>query len=292
MTSPLRAEHMDRDTLISVVVPIYNGLPFIIETIESVRAQSYQKWELLLCDNASTDGTINSIRKALQERPDARVKMIEHGVHLPMAQSWNRALSHATGKFIKLLPSDDILLPRCLEVQNRLLEENPEAGFTTSPKEIIDANGKKLFARRPLKPGIYRWRELGPKTLYAVTNLLGEPAAILFREENLARCGDYDERFRYFIDLDLLLRFLQHGAVVVADCCLYQFRIHGSSASASSRRVAAIEYHQLLAKYETELGLADRPLLRFYLRFKAVLIPWLRAFCFRVFRTSKPGTLR
>src|SRR5579859_2811043 len=107
---------------LSVVVPIYNGGFFIVETIEAVRRQTCTNWELILCDNVSKDNTVKILEEYLAQKPDERIRFIQYKDHLPMAENWNRALPLAAGRFIKLLAADDILLPTCLETQARLLE--------------------------------------------------------------------------------------------------------------------------------------------------------------------------
>lgn len=261
-------------------------MPFIGDTIESVRAQTCANWELVICDNMSKDGTVDCVRRLLEEKPDPRIRLITHQELLPMAQNWNRSLAYARGELIKVLPSDDLLFPDCLEVQQRILQENPDAGFTTSGKQVIDAAGRVLFARHPLAQGKYDWPGLGPRSIRAVSNLLGEPGAILFRKELLATCGEYNVHYKYFVDVELLLRFLKVAKACVWGTPLYQFRIHGNSASASSRQAALNEYQRLLDRYELELGFPKGSLLRRYLGLKSRLVVTLRDLVFRIYNRA------
>ena len=257
-------------------------MPFILRTIESVRAQTFSDWELLICDNQSKDGTVSCVQEHLKEKPDDRIRLITHDELLPMAQNWNRSLTYAKGSFIKVLPADDVLLPFCIEIQKNLLQNHPARGFVTSGKEVINAEGRILFSRKPLKEGEYDWNSLGRRTLCAVVNILGEPGAVLFRRELLDKCGNYDPRFKYFVDIELLLRFLKISNAFVWGTPLYQFRVHGKSASSSSSKPAIDEHLLLLDLYGDELGLAKKPGLRNYLKIKSQLVVMLRDLVFRI----------
>jgi glycosyltransferase involved in cell wall biosynthesis len=265
---------------VSIIIPVFNGMPFLPETIESVRRQTYPDWELIIVDNKSTDHTADYIDRELKERPDARIRFVSSDSHLPMVPNWNRALEYATHPLIKILPSDDILMPDCLEIQVRLLQENSDVGFVTSGKELIDGKGRRLFTKNVLKQGIYDWDAIGLRSVCDISNHLGEPGGILFRAELLKSCGAYDPELKYFLDVDLLLRFLRKSKVLVWGKPLYQFRIHGQSASAASRRLAVVEYFHWLSRFEKELRLAKRPWFRRYLHLKASVIPYLRSLIF------------
>src|SRR5260221_10775962 len=115
MTSPAQP-------LVSIVISVYNGMPFIIQTIDSVRGQTYPHWELIICDNASTDDTVPSLERYMVEKADPRIRLL-HQQHISVAQDWNRSLEHARGDFVKLMGCDDILLPTCLETQAKLLQK-------------------------------------------------------------------------------------------------------------------------------------------------------------------------
>jgi len=266
---------------VSVIVPAYNGMPYIAKAIESVRTQTYPYWELVICDNRSTDGTVECVQEVLKQNPDPRIRLVTYQEHLPMAENWNRALDHVRHGLAKIFPCDDILLPNCLEIQVGQLEENPDAGFATSCKEVIDATGRRLFNKKPIEQGKYDWAELGTRCLYAAgSNPLGEPGAVLFRSDLLKSCGVFDPNYKYYIDLDLSLRFLKKSKVCVWGKPLYQFRVHGSSGTATSRNLFVREFFQLLQKYEADIHLSERPFARAYFQIKTRAVMLLRTLVF------------
>jgi glycosyltransferase involved in cell wall biosynthesis len=266
--------------LISICTPTYNGMPYIIETIASVRRQTYTKWEMWICDDMSPDGTADAVEKHLAEIADPRIQLIRSTERTTMAGNWNRSLTYARGEFIKLLPQDDNLQPDCLETQQRLLRENPDIGFVTSGKQVIDPTGRVLFTRIPLAEGKYDWATLGPRTLRAIVNIVGEPAGVMFRKSVLDRCGGYDGSLRYFIDIEILLRFLKVSNAYVTGRPLYQFRVHGKSATGTNSQPALDEYRRLIDCYGDELGFDRQPWLRTYLQLKSRLVVFMREIVF------------
>ncbi|MCH8899611.1 MAG: glycosyltransferase family 2 protein, partial [Acidobacteria bacterium] len=101
---------MSTEPRVSVSVPMYNGADHISECIESVLAQTYADFELVLVDDASGDGTVEVARSF----DDARIRIIENSERLGAAGNWNAALHHSRGTYVKVLSHDDVIYPTCL----------------------------------------------------------------------------------------------------------------------------------------------------------------------------------
>ena len=116
--------------LVSVVAIFLNGERFLDEAIQSVFAQRYPHWELLLVDDGSTDRS-SAIARGYAEREPARVRYLEHPGHsnLGMSASRQLGLQQARGEYLALLDSDDVWLPEKLERQVAILEAHPEVAF-------------------------------------------------------------------------------------------------------------------------------------------------------------------
>lgn len=108
--------------LVSIVTPVYNASRYLAQTIESVLAQTYQEWELLLSDDCSTDDSIK-IAKSFQNN-DKRIKVLESSENTGPAGSRNRAIAAAQGKYIAFLDSDDLWDPKKLHTQVRFMEKS------------------------------------------------------------------------------------------------------------------------------------------------------------------------
>lgn len=127
--------------LVSIVTPVYNCEDYIGETIESVLAQTYTNWEMLLVDDCSPDNS-EAIIKEYQEN-DQRIKYIKLPENGGAAVARNRALAEAKGRYIAYLDADDLWLPEKLERQLAFLEAN-KCVFSCCDYEKIEAGGSFL----------------------------------------------------------------------------------------------------------------------------------------------------
>lgn len=119
--------------LVSIVMPSYNTASYIVESIQSVFAQTYQNWELIIVDDCSTDDTDKVVQPYLS---DSRIKYFKNEKNSGAAVSRNRALQEAKGKWIAFLDSDDLWLPEKLEKQITFMEENGYHFSYTNYEEI------------------------------------------------------------------------------------------------------------------------------------------------------------
>lgn len=146
------------EELISVIMPSYNTASYIAETVQSVLAQTYQNWELIIVDDCSTDDTDEVIKPFLA---DGRIRYFKNEKNSGAAVSRNRALREAKGKWIAFLDSDDLWLPEKLEKQIAFMEENGYHFSYTDYMEIDEAskpNGKKVTGpQRITKAGMFNY---------------------------------------------------------------------------------------------------------------------------------------
>ena len=120
---------MNKQPLVSCIIIFFNaGEKFFIEAIESIFAQTYDNWELLLADDGSTDESTSIALRYAQQYPD-KVRYLEHEEHQNrgMSAARNLGIRHAKGEYIAFLDADDVWLPHKLEQQVPLLESHPEA---------------------------------------------------------------------------------------------------------------------------------------------------------------------
>lgn len=122
---------------ISIVVPVYNAADFILETIEMVRQQTYENFELILVDDASTDNSIELIESAIPG--DGRIKLIKKASNQGAAAARNAGISAATGRYLAFLDADDIWMKDKLEKELHFLKEK-KAGFVFTAYEFGDEN--------------------------------------------------------------------------------------------------------------------------------------------------------
>lgn len=116
--------------LVSIITPSYNSADFIIETIESVLAQTYTNWELLITDDCSSDNTCNIINKYVQK--DSRIKLFQLTQNSGAGVARNNSIKEAKGDYIAFCDSDDCWLPEKLEKQLEFMEQNNSTFSCTS----------------------------------------------------------------------------------------------------------------------------------------------------------------
>lgn len=225
--------------LVSVCLPVYNGARFLRAAVQSVLDQTYPHFELLVFDDASSDGSW----EILQEIQDPRVILHRNAHNLGPEANWNQALSAARGRYVKLFHQDDLLAPECLEHQVRALEEHPEAVLAFGKRRIITPNGRQLMTRGgPWPEGLVAPASVVRRCVLAGTNLIGEPSAVLFRTALGQRIGGFDGRLPYVIDLDYWLRLLAQGPAYSLDAALTSFRLSRAQWSAAIGRNQAAQF--------------------------------------------------
>jgi len=136
---------------VSILTPSYNSEEYIGKTIESVLAQTYANWEMIIVDDCSTDGTREIVET--YARSDARIRLLCQEENRGAAAARNRALEHASGRFIAYLDADDIWLPAKLERQVDFMLRN-EAGFSCTSYEVISNAGEPLGKQIHMLPKV------------------------------------------------------------------------------------------------------------------------------------------
>lgn len=242
--------------LVSVVVPVYNCVSFIDATVQSILAQTFRDFELVVSDNASTDGTWEALQRYTV---DPRVRLSRHASNVAATVNFNAATELATGEFIKLVCADDLLYPDCLAVQVAALRANPSAALAACTMDVIDAAGRIVLRDRGLA-GL-RGEVAGTvairRTVLAGTNIFGAPACVMFRRVALFDAGGWNSRSSFVIDsfvLDLATycAVLLQGNLVAVPRPLAAFRLRRSQWSETQP-----DYHHVVG-LQRELA-AARP---------------------------------
>ena len=160
---------------VSIITPTYNCAEFIVQTIESVLAQSYADWEMIISDDCSTDNTLEVIKPYLES--DARIKYICNDKNSGAAITRNNALRLAQGRWIAFLDSDDLWHPEKLEKQIAFMEQNGYA-FSYTDYTLIDEQSHSLGQmvigpNRITKLGMYAYCWMGCLTVMYDSTVVG-----------------------------------------------------------------------------------------------------------------------
>lgn len=226
-----------REPLISVLMSMRNGMPYVEQTVRSIIAQTFKDWEFIVVDNASTDNSVEVVEQIAQTDP--RIRVIRNEKDLGMSGGLNRGLEFCRGTWIARMDADDIALPDRFERQLNFLEENPDVKVTSSLAYYIDADGKrsgKTFHDLTSREAYARYMREG-----LAMGIL-HPGTMMDRKV-LVEAGGYRQAYFPANDTDLWGRLAERGALIlVQQEYLMEYRVHGGSATAQAFETSRLKY--------------------------------------------------
>jgi glycosyltransferase involved in cell wall biosynthesis len=208
---------------VSILLTCYNHLKYISVALESIRAQTFQDFEVIALDDGSTDGT----REWLAAQTGLRVVFNEQ--NLGTYGTLNKGLSLANGEYIAVFNDDDVWMPTKLEKQVALLDANPQVALVHTEGEFIDGEGK-VFEGEPLGFKFPRF-ETGDILLDLVYENKIIASAALFRKSVVAEIGEFNEMYFGSGDWEMWFRIAEKYHVGCVNEKLSQYRVHGANAS-------------------------------------------------------------
>lgn len=128
--------------MISIIMGIYNCADTLGDAIESIFAQTYMDWELIMCDDGSKDSTYEIAKKYIQDNPQRRIKLLRHEFNRGLNQTLNDCLSVARGEYIARMDADDISLPTRLEKEIAEFGKDPCLSIVSCSMVHFDENGE------------------------------------------------------------------------------------------------------------------------------------------------------
>ncbi|MBB3119608.1 glycosyltransferase family 2 protein [Pseudoduganella violacea] len=203
---------------ISVVMPAYNAAAFLQEAIDSILAQTFTDFELIVINDGSTDATVS----LLAQQSDPRVRVVDNGVNRGLIYTRNLGIDLATAPFIAFLDSDDLAFPQRLQRQYDYLQQHPEVDAVGCWSQPIDAEGR---------PRPYAWRLPGDSDFVKATLLfrayISTPA--FFVRTEVMRALRFSPEHDLAEDYDMYTRGVQHYRFVNLPEVLIAIRIHGNN---------------------------------------------------------------
>jgi glycosyltransferase involved in cell wall biosynthesis len=220
---------MTENPSISVVMPVYNALPFLDESIKSILGQTLSDFEFVILDDASTDGSLELVQQ--WSLRDTRIHLHESKKQLGLAASSNAVVAKARATLVARMDADDIAHPERLHRQMNVMKDHPDVVVIGTLCNGIDAGGREVRPRD-------RWR------LLRRSNLIPFPhGSAMFRREVFYQVGGYDEKAIGGEDQDLFLKMAACGRVLTLPDILYSYRYHSSNATLGNGKRAVRENH-------------------------------------------------
>lgn len=225
-----------------IIVPAYNAARFLPAALDSVVAQSFPDWRILLVDDGSQDATPEIASRYKQQLGEKLLYFRQGNAGLPAAR--NAALRQATAPLLALLDADDVWLPCRLEATFEVFRQHPDAGLAYGFVDRIDQDGNILdvFTTR------HKHAE-GRIARYIYRRDINLPCpTVTFRRDCLERVGLFDESLRATEDRDLWLRIAQHFPVALVPKLIAHYRISPTSMTTDPDRMLRSQL-QFVAKH-------------------------------------------
>jgi len=209
---------------VSIVIPVYNRVPLLIECLKSVRAQSFEDYEVIVVDDGSTE----DVKQAVSP---FRVRYVRQEQQGPPG-AYNTGIKAAKGEYVAFLDSDDLWLEGSLEQRVDLLDQYPEAGFCYSQAyRLNEADQSMTLVHPPRGPATIRDGEAEIRSYLANGNHIF-CSTVLARRKCLEEVGGFDAGFRSGSeDLDVWIRLLKKYSAVSTPQPLAIYRVHAQSFS-------------------------------------------------------------
>lgn len=203
---------------VSIYIPAFNAEKFIKGAVDSVLNQTFTDLEVCICDDGSTDKTIEVLEKNFKNNPRVKWVTILHG---GIGKASNRAVRMCRGAYIGQLDADDMLKPHAVETLAGYLDRHPEVGCVYSTYERINAEGD--FVEQG-----YNWRFFSREKL--LNNMVVHHFR-MFRKRDWSRTEGFDETLTNAVDYDMYVKLSEVCQFRHLNKVLYQYRLHGKNTS-------------------------------------------------------------
>ena len=232
--------------MISIVIPAYNSERFLALTLESVLAQTFSDWELVIVDDGSQDSTPQIIRRFVEQ--DARIRAIAQA-NGGVAAARNRGYeaTNPAAPFVIFLDNDDTWEPDALQTLHQALLLNPDAAAATGICRAINAEGDFLREDSSAAVPMVRTRrgKIEPYVsgeaidfeVIVCQNPIISPGMTLIRRLFLQRAGPWDQAVAPADDWDMWARLTLYGPILMLPHAVLRYRMHGNNASRQSDKM-------------------------------------------------------
>jgi glycosyltransferase involved in cell wall biosynthesis len=249
---------------VSIVVPNYNHERYLTARLDSVFAQTYRDYEVILLDDCSTDRSAELLA-AYAERPRVAELVLNQSNLGPFGQ-WQLGMAKAKGEYLWIAESDDVAEPAFLERMVAALDRRPTVGVAYCQSQVIDEGGQILFDNRrwtnDLDPELWDtpFQIEGTRALrdfFVFKNVIPNASAVLFRRELFERVSPEIAEFRYTGDWLAWTDILRNCDLYFTPELLNRFRHHAQSTRVRRRFEQTAQY--LSEVYRIVSGIAQQP---------------------------------
>ncbi len=229
--------------LVSVVTPVYNGSAYLAECIDSVLAQDYQHWELIILDNNSVDDSL--LLAKTYAANDSRIKIHTNETTLPQMENWNRSMSliDSNSKYCKVVHADDWLFPNCLSEMVTLAEANPSVAIVGSYR--LEENSVSLDGL-PYPSACVNGIDIMRRRFLGGADLFGSPSSIMYRADQVHKRRLFYNVENLHADTEICYEILTEHDFGFAHQVLTFTRRHNEATTAYAKRMRTYKPSDLM----------------------------------------------
>lgn len=244
------------EPLVSICVPTYNGDRYLRECLDSAVGQTHRNIEVLVVDDASSDGT--TAIASDYARADHRVRLHKNPHRLGLVGNWNRSVELARGAWVKLLFQDDLLEPQCVE-RMVAASQSPGPPIIACWRNIVfegtSDETRRWYERHTVEEslrGVFpRERRISAERFcdavleHIGENFIGEPTAVLLKRTTFDEFGTFNPDLIAVPDLEYWIRVGNKTGLTLVPETLATFRVHPGSASSANARSRLYRMHEV-----------------------------------------------
>ncbi|HXZ97297.1 MAG TPA: glycosyltransferase family 2 protein [Burkholderiales bacterium] len=225
-----------RQPLVSICIPAFNAAHQLSDSLGSAMRQSYANLDILVFDNASSDGTEGVVR-SLADR-DSRVRYLRHESNVGMVRNFNACIEQARGQYVKFICADDSLEPICVERMVNVMSAHPQVSLVACARRLVAGNLHAAGIARYSRRFLLTEGTAAIRRCFFLGNLIGEPTAVMFRRADAAR--GFHDGYRQLVDLEMWFHLLKHGAFAFLPDPLCRILQHAKQATFENLRSGVV----------------------------------------------------
>jgi len=230
--------------LFTIIVITYNSSKYVLETLESAKAQTYQNIELIISDDCSSDSTIEICKKWTEDNKSrfVRVDLLTSNKNTGIAANCNRGVRYANGKYIKLIAGDDLIEKNTVEIIINYFNKNENALFVCGNVTLINSSGQTIsMLQKPNNFIVTFEKQFQSNQIYT--------PSIAFKKEVFYNVNGFSEEYK-IEDIDFFLKVLYANIKIhYIPENLACYRIHSSNIS-SDNMLMLKEHKKILMRYK------------------------------------------
>lgn len=293
LTSGATSVMLNERPLVSIGLPVYNGERYLCAALDALLTQDYERFELIVSDNASTDGTAEICRAYVSK--DKRIRYFRNETNLGSVKNFSRVLELSIGKYFMWAAHDDLWTPDCINKLVCCLEQDPEFVLCASDVKFIDENGNFLRLERLSR--IYtdkNWARARKLFFEYPTSEVLHAIYGLYRTEYLKRCEAPSLNWRGFLEsgeTPILAQLATMGTICAVPYASKYYRVHADSNYRKELRTKTHLDHLLISLDVVRklLTIVSKSDLRGYNKvvlLNTIVCSWVRSFARAVGRRS------